>query len=254
VKQQRKNTHQDKTCSDTGLNWLNWQAAVMIPLALFLIGAWGWHRGWFGLFTDLESLRTLALSFGMWAPLGIIALNIVQVIVSPVPGHALNIVSGYLFGPWLGTLYTLIGVLTGCLIVLLLVRWLGRPFAERLAGKKNLERFDAYTRRRGTLFLFWIFLFPFLPDDVACMAAGLTPLPIYQILFLALVGRTPGLFVANLIGHTATDLSPWQWAIFGVALVAIAALFWRFHENIEVYLMQCAERFTVRRKDSDNVS
>ena len=218
--------------------------AVFILLLLVATGIWGWRQGWFGIFTDLEHLRAYILSLGAWGPLAVIAFNMAQAILSPIPGHALNIVSGYLFGPWLGTLYTVIGITGGCAIALGLVRWLGRPFAERLAGKETLARVDNLMQRRGPTFLFWLFLFPFFPDDVICLVAGLTPLPIYQILLLAVVGRTPGLFVANLIGHTMVELTLWQWVIFGVVILLFGALFWRFQQPIETFFVRLAQRFS----------
>jgi uncharacterized membrane protein YdjX (TVP38/TMEM64 family) len=227
-------------------------AAGSAMLALLAIGIAGWLQGWFSLFTDLETLREWTLSLGAWAPVATIALNSAQVLLSPIPGHALNIVSGYLFGPWLGTLYTVIGVLCGSIMALWLVRQLGRPFAERLAGRARLERFDALMRRRGPVFLFWIFLFPFFPDDVICLVAGLTPLPIRKILLLALVGRTPGLFVANLIGHTVTELTLWQWVAFGVVIVLLGGIFWRFQEAIESAVTQLAQRLSHPQPSSDD--
>ena len=223
-----------------------WLPPAIALILLAIIGIWAWRTGWFDLFGDLDRLRTLIRSLGVWGPLLIILLNVVQVVLSPVPGHALNMVSGYLFGPWLGTLYTVAGMLCGSTIILWLVRRLGRPFAERLAGRENLERFDRYLERRGVLYLFWIFLLPFLPDDAICLVAGLSPLPIYQVLILALVGRTPGLFAANLIGHTAENLSLVQWLIFGAVIIVIGGLFWRLQVPIEASLLCIARRLSRR--------
>lgn len=224
--------------------------AVAILAAFILIIVWAWQRGWFDFFSDLARLRAYVLSLGIWAPLAIIVLNMGQVILSPMPGHALNMVSGFLFGPWLGTLYTLAGVLCGSLIGLGMVRKAGRPLLERLMGRHQLERFDHYIEQRGALFLFVIFLLPFMPDDVACLAAGLTKLPIYQIILLQLLGRAPGLFVANLIGAQAADLSPWQWAVFGVVILLLALLFWRFQAPLEDGLFRLAKFLSRRPNES----
>jgi uncharacterized membrane protein YdjX (TVP38/TMEM64 family) len=217
-----------------------WPAIVAALVGVIALSLWGYRAGWFDIFSNLAGLRALARGWGAWGPLGIILLNAAQTLLAPIPGQALNLVSGYLFGPWLGTLYSLAGMLLGSLIMLALVRRGGRPLAERLAGKDNLARFDAYASRRGALFLFLIFLLPFLPDDLACLAAGLTPLPIPLILVLLLVGRTPGLFVANWIGYSAAGLAPWQWAVFGVVIAALALLFWRFQPAIERQMWRLA--------------
>jgi uncharacterized membrane protein YdjX (TVP38/TMEM64 family) len=244
--QARNETQADEPQVETRRG-VGWPAVLVLLAGALALTIWAYRAGWFNLLSDLTSLRQWALSLGRWAPLAIIALNALQTVVAPLPGQALNWVSGFLFGPWLGTLYTLAGMLTGSLIVLAVVRRFGRPLAERLAGAQRLARFDRLAEQRGALFLFLVFLFPFLPDDLACLAAGLTPLPIWQILLLSLAGRLPGLFVANLIGARASDLAPWQWALFGVVIVALALLFWRFQPAIEERFMRLAERLSRRR-------
>ena len=58
---------------------------------------------------DPETIRAYVLGFGALAPAAFVLIQIVQVLLAPVPGHALAVAGGYLFGPWLGAAYSLSG-------------------------------------------------------------------------------------------------------------------------------------------------
>ncbi len=92
--------------------------------------------------------------------------------------------------------------------------------------------------------MFLIFLFPFLPDDVACFLAGLTLLPLPELIVLAAIGRLPGILVANLVGANAASFTRTQIAFFITGLTAIALAFWRYQEGIEVAMLKLTARLT----------
>lgn len=224
-------------------------AGVGVAVLLLFLGMWGWRAGWFELFTDLTSLREWILGLGGWAPAGIVALNFLQALFSPIPGHVLNMLSGYLFGPWVGTLLTLAGLLMGNAVGLLLARWLGRPFLRWALGEARLRQLDGYSQRWGSLTLFLLFLIPFVPDDSICLMAGLIPLPLPWILLLALVGRAPGLFIANALGYYGQTFTVWQWGVLGLCAVVGGVLLWRYGARIERAVLAWASGLSARRFD-----
>lgn len=178
------------------------------------------------------------MRFGPWAPLAAILLHAAQVLLAPIPGQVIDAVNGYLFGAAWGTVYSLVGVIAGSSLAMTLARRFGRPWAERLVKRETLERLDSYSRQRGALFFFLIFLFPFLPDDVACFLAGLTPLPLAELVMLATVGRLPGIFAANLVGANAAGLTRTQTAFFIAGVTAIALAFWRYQDRVELAMLK----------------
>jgi len=205
---------------------------VLVAAALLI-----WHKPLLSLFTDTARVQGFVMRFGPWAPLAAILLHVAQVLLAPIPGQVIDAVNGYLFGVVWGTVYSLIGVIAGSSLAMALARRFGRPWAERLIKKETLERLDRYSRQRGALFLFLVLLFPFLPDDVACFLAGLTPLPLPELVVLAAIGRLPGILVANLVGANAAALTPTQVAFFIAALAVIALAFWRYQERAEAAML-----------------
>lgn len=139
-------------------------------------------------------------SFGFFAPLIYVILQIVQTVAAPIPGQVVGSVGGFLFGPW-GILWTLIGSLIGDYIVFRLARRFGRPLLEKLFSAATIKKFDfIIDSKSAPLILFAIFLLPGFPDDVVCYIAGLTKLPIRQLMLLVGLGRLPTIVLVNYLG------------------------------------------------------
>ena len=62
---------------------------------------------------DKHQLKTIISSFGAYSPLAYILIQILQVIIAPIPGGAIEFLGGYLFGVKAGFLYSMIGVILG---------------------------------------------------------------------------------------------------------------------------------------------
>ena len=92
---------------------IGWIIVLAALGALIVAAAWRWGGVLWSLFRDRAALQTWIASFGAWAPLVSIMLNAAQVIIAPIPGQIIGLANGYLFGAWIGTLYSLIGVMIG---------------------------------------------------------------------------------------------------------------------------------------------
>ncbi|MFH1143697.1 MAG: TVP38/TMEM64 family protein [Candidatus Eisenbacteria bacterium] len=215
-----------------------WRWPAVVLSFLLLAGAVWLLRPLLGqLFGDQQALRRFIGQHGVWGPVIFMALQAAQVIVAPIPGHILAVASGYLFGPWRGTAYTVVGVGFGSAVVLLLSRTLGRPVVERLVPGSALARVDLWAARRGPLFFFVLFMLPFMPDDIACFAVGLSALPLLPMLALIILARFPGHFVSAWLGATAERLPPIGWAILAVGGLVLAGIYWRHRRRFESWML-----------------
>ena len=217
---------------------------LLIGLLLFGLLGLAWISPLGTLLRDQQQLILLYQRWGQWAPLITITLHILQVLTAPIPGTAIDAVNGLLFGPWLGTLYSMIGLMIGSTLVMGLTRRFGRPLVERFIAPKSVYRIDRLVARRGSLVIFLIFLFPFMPDDAVCFLAGLTPIPLLELVLLAMVGRFPGVFVANLLGSHAQSFELWQWVLFGVIFALLAGFVWRYRILIREKILGWLEAIT----------
>lgn len=167
---------------------------------VLLVAALLWGRQLLAAFSDPESAKQFIQSAGIFGPIIFMLVQAAQVVIAPIPGQVSGLVGGYLFGPWLGTLYSLVGASVGFLIIFALARKLGRPFVERFFSKELVGKFDYITKSKGSWALFLIFLLPAFPDDLICYLAGLTKIPISRLLLVSIAGRLPGYLVLSLTG------------------------------------------------------
>jgi uncharacterized membrane protein YdjX (TVP38/TMEM64 family) len=218
---------------------------ILVVAVVVVVGASGWTP-LRELLSDPERLRAIVIGWGVWGPLALIGLQVVQVLIAPLPGQVLGLVGGYVYGPWLGTLINMAGTLLGSGLAMWLARRFGRPLVQRFVPPEWLDRLDGLAARRGAAVFFLIFLLPFLPDDAACFVAGLSPLPLRELLLLAAVGRLPGVFIPNWLGAHAAGLSAIQWVAIALLLVPAAAAFWRWQAPVERRLLRLVERLPGR--------
>ena len=225
--------------------------AIAIILLLAVAGVLLWRSGLWDTITDQETLEQFVRALGAWGPGAIILGEILQVLLAPVPGQIVGIVAGYLYGPFLGTVLCMVGLAVGTLIAIWLARRLGRPLLVKIASDQLIKRVDNYAQRRGALAFFLIFLVPFLPDDVCCFIAGLTPLRIGELLILAIIGRAPGVIVSTLIGAQARHLTWPQMVIITAVSAILLVIFVRYQEIVEQALFSLLDRFSAgkRRKE-----
>lgn len=174
---------------------------------------------------------------GLLGPIIYIAIQAFQTVVAPIPGTVTGPISGFLFG-WWGILWSTLGSFLGAFVVFLLTRRFGRPFVEKLFKKSSIEKFDFITKKHGRLALFIIFLLPGFPDDMVCYLAGLTPIPIEQLLAIFILGRLPAIIGNNIIGM---GLSSGSYTLLAASLVfsaIVLAIFALKREAIMKYLKE----------------
>lgn len=217
---------------------------IGLTLVILVLAGAAFLIPWQSFLGNPDTLVSWMQNWGRWAPLVTIGLHILQVITAPIPGTALDAVNGLLFGPWAGTLYSMIGLISGSWLAMLLARRYGRPLVERYVEASLIARLDGLVEKYGSAFIFLIFLIPFLPDDAVCFLAGLTPIPILELVVLAILGRLPGVFVANLLGSQVTRLAAWQWAVMIGVFVIILIIFWKkrqtFPQDLLAWVETCA--------------
>ncbi len=207
--------------------------------------------GWTNL--GKEELQAYIESFGALAPLVFIAVSFLQVTLIPIPGMVTILAGNYLFGAWRSFLYSYVGMMLGSLFAFMLGRVIGRPFVNWLVGSEKAV--DDYLKRlkgRENVLLFFMFLFPFFPDDVLCSVAGLCPITLFGFMLMQAVTRFTS------IGATLLFLSgeviPYnEWGIPIIILLSILGIVafiisMKNAEKINNALSTFADKIKVKKK------
>ncbi len=165
-----------------------------------------------------------------------ILIQVLQVVIAPIPGQAAAFAGGFIFGFWKGWALTTLGLVIGSLIAMSLARLLGISLVRKVVPESIIQRFDSVISDGGYMTFFMIFLLPALPDDAVCFLAGLTKLKLLPLSLVCLLGRAPGMAVLSLTGAGFADgLTLWVEILFGVMMV-LSVLLWLFWEIIESWV------------------
>ena len=161
--------------------WLVWTNA---PAYQFLVR----------LYVDKYFLKRTLREWGVLAPVIFILLQALQVIISPIPGEATGILGGYLFGQWMGLLYSTIGLTVGSVVAFWIGRWLGAHYVKNLVSAETWNRLGFIVEAEGAVLCFIIYLIPGLPKDIVCYLFGISPMPLWVFALVSgwAASRGPG--------------------------------------------------------------
>ena len=221
-------------------------AFPLLFIALITVLIVFWKPLW-QIFQTPENLREWVVHWGLAAPVVFILLQILQVVVFIIPGEVPQLAGGYLFGIWLGFLYSLIGIAIGSTIDFFLARWLGVPFVRHFIPKDKFARIENIaTSTHAQIGFFLLFLIPGIPKDILCYVAGLSPIRFGFFLLVSLLGRFPGLFGSNFIGGAAAQ-KRWPLVITLSALAVILFLAGYFFRNrLQTFISRISAKRRIR--------
>ena len=214
-----------------------WTAAAVTVLAAVAVVLL-WRSGFFQAASSLEGMRAYIGRTAPYAHLAFFAIQFLSVLLAPIPNNLTALAGAALFGTWPAFLLTAAAVVLGSMAVFCLARLFGASFAARFVSQKVAGRYLDTIRRKRDVFLFLVFLFPFFPDDLICILAGLTDIRPGRFFLLVLLTRPWGLLVSCLIGGQALRLPLWALALLAAGGVAFFAAGIKYGDRWERALLK----------------
>ena len=226
-------------------------AALAVAALLAAGGCALWKNGFFEKINSVEALREVIAGAGVWAGAVYFALQMMTVIVAPIPSNISMMAGALALGFWPAMILGVLAVIAGSVIVFLAARALGRNAVQRFLDKGVMEKYLPIIEEKQDMFLFLTMLFPFFPDDALCMLAGLTKIPLGRFVAIMVLARPWGLVVAALLGSGALSLPVWAWAVIGGAGLLIFVFAMKYSAQIEEALLGFVRRIVPKRNRSD---
>ena len=219
----------------------NRQKLLILAVTLLLLAGGGWFLYSSGFFQAVRSLDTLRDYIDRSAPYSHLLFFLVQflsVVLAPIPSNITAAAGGMLFGTWPAFFLTFGAVALGSLVVFSLARALGRDFASRLVSRKLSDKYQAVLQAKAPVFLTLAFLFPFFPDDMLCILAGLTDLSPRRFFLIVVLARPWGLLFASALGGSALKLPLWAMVPIGLAGLALFLLGMQYGDRLERLVLE----------------
>jgi uncharacterized membrane protein YdjX (TVP38/TMEM64 family) len=148
-----------------------------------------------------EEFRNFLASYGSLSILVYIFFQIIQVVITVIPGGVIQLTGGYVYGTLLGTVYSMIGILLGSIIVFYISRFLGRDLLNVMIPRSKIDKFTSIINNPGSeITMFLIFLIPGLPKDILVYIAGLTPIKPLKFFSIFMIASFPGMIASSYVG------------------------------------------------------
>jgi uncharacterized membrane protein YdjX (TVP38/TMEM64 family)/rhodanese-related sulfurtransferase len=175
---------------------------------------------------DLEMLDAWLSGFGIWAPLGYIALYAIGT-VAFVPGALFALAGGALFGPVWGTVLNLVGATIGAGLAFLIARYVAGDWVTARAGGR-LKRLIDGVEAEGWRFVAFVRLVPLFPFNLTNYALGLTRIRLLSYVVTSIICMAPGAIAYTWLGHAgrgalAGDALAIRYGLIALGLLATIA-------------------------------
>jgi uncharacterized membrane protein YdjX (TVP38/TMEM64 family) len=126
---------------------------------------------------------------------GIFVLIYVLLTSLSIPGTiVLTLLSGAVFGFFLGTLLTMFSATTGATIAFLMARYMFRDFMARKFSRQ-FQKMDKHMRKEGKVYLLIMRMIPVSPFVVINNVMGLTNMNVGTYYVITFIGMLPGTMI-----------------------------------------------------------
>lgn len=163
-----------------------------------------------------------------WAPVALmLAYTPASVVMFPRP--LITLFSVIAFGPWLGFVYAMSGILLASYLIYMVGRSMDRSTVRRLAGH-NINRVSEVLRRRGLIAMTALRLLPVAPFSVESLIAGAVRIKARHLLGGTFLGMLPGTLTATIFGDqmqaALIDPASVNYWLVGAVVLAFAVGTW----------------------------
>jgi uncharacterized membrane protein YdjX (TVP38/TMEM64 family) len=212
-------TDSEPTAEGTGYRW-KWLLYLAAVVALIIAVR----------YLPLQELLKQALGWvaelGTWGPFIFIAVYVVATVFF-IPGSALTLGAGAVFGVVWGSVYVSIGSTLGATIAFLVGRYLARDaIARKIEGNERFAAMDKAVATEGWKIVGLTRLAPVFPFTLLNYAFGLTRVKLGHYVLASWVGMMPGTVMYAYIGSLAQAATgertrtTGEWVLYGVGLLA----------------------------------
>jgi uncharacterized membrane protein YdjX (TVP38/TMEM64 family) len=171
-----------------------------------------------------QSMQQFIKDSGQLAPVFFMLAYILSTVLF-LPGSVLTLLGGALFGPLLGTFYSLTAATLGAMLAFLIARYLASDWvAKKSSGK--LKQLMLGVESEGWRFVAFTRLVPLFPFNLLNYALGLTKISFSQYSLASYIFMLPGTMAYTYLGYVGKEAATGgenlvQKVLLGIGLLAI---------------------------------
>ena len=201
------------------------------------------RTGFFDIIRDEEEFEAFLERSGSWMAVLFVVLQFLQVVILPIPSTVTVVAGAALFGPLVGSLLSLLGIVIGSLVAFLIGRYAGYPAVAWLIGKNTLDKWLKKIKGKDKLLLSAMFILPVFPDDVLCFVAGISSMSLPLFLIIIVVSRIAAIFMTSYSISLIPINTWWGLLIWAVLIALVIVLFIVLYKKSDQILEWFAKKF-----------
>lgn len=201
--------------------WLKPILLVLILISLLIISRY------LGLGQKLGEIRDWIKNIGYWGPVVFILIYAIAT-VALIPGSALTVIAGAIFGSLLGIIIVSIASTLGASLSFLVGRYFARESVGQWLNKQEkFRRLDELTEKHGAIIVAITRLVPLFPFTFLNYGFGLTKVDFKIYVFWSWLCMLPGTILYVVGADTVTKIianGKTPWVMVGVFVISIVFL------------------------------
>ena len=167
---------------------------------------------------DQEALKAWILDFGVWGPITILGLMILQTLVAFLPSVLIMVVSVLAYGALWGSLLAWGGLIVAAVMAYGIGHALGPITIAKLIGSKTQEKVATFVERYGFWGIIAARISPALSTDAVSYAAGLTRMRLSSFLIATAFGILP---LVALIAFLGKDIHRLKTGLIWISVISL---------------------------------
>lgn len=210
---------------------------------------------WLGykeVFSSTESIKAFIQSAGAWGIVVFFVIQFLQVVILPIPAALTTIAGALIFGPTTAMFVSLGAILLGSFVAFFIGRYLGEKVVIWIIGEEACKKYSKLLYEKGKYLFFLMMLFPFFPDDILCMIAGMTTMNLRFFTITVLIARPLAIIpTCYLGGGSIIPYSGWGLIVWGILIVLMAVLIflsYKYQDKIEKCVLKMSDKITRKSK------
>lgn len=172
---------------------------------------------------DSQKIRDLISSFGALAPLAFILVSMIQILIPFIPGEPFELLAGYIFGTFYGSVLCLISGSIASIIIIILVKKYEERILHFFFKKDEINKVKFLKSKKSFILYSIIFIMPGTPKDLLCYLGGLSKYDLMPLLIVVTIGRIPSIITSTIPADALGD-KKYTFAIISYCIAIIICL------------------------------